>query len=192
MAHPSVDFDVVLSRLVLYAQSLNAALVCVGLKERVLPGGESAEDLAMATLLKFLDPTVTSVAWSEEKGEQTTAKVIGYLRKVLWRDFLDLKKKKCYRTTVYVGMHASEQEENPELTLDEFAAALDDPERQVLKWEQREWVLKQFEAEPELKEIVELQLDPDGCNAFSNQDLARLTETTLRTSKTVRSESNWR
>ena len=37
-----------------------------------------------------------------------------------------------------------------------------------------------FDGEPELKEIVGLQLDPDGYNAFSNQELAQLTGTTVK------------
>jgi hypothetical protein len=50
------DFGEVLNRLVMHAQNLNAGLLCSGLRERVLAGGESAEDLAMAVLLRFLDP----------------------------------------------------------------------------------------------------------------------------------------
>ena len=41
------DFGEVLNRLVMHAQNLNVGLVCAGARERVLPGGESAEDLAM-------------------------------------------------------------------------------------------------------------------------------------------------
>jgi hypothetical protein len=50
------DFGEVLSRLVMHAQNLNSGLVCTGASERVLRSGESAEDLAMSILLKFLDP----------------------------------------------------------------------------------------------------------------------------------------
>jgi len=75
----------------MHAQNLNAGLVCAGAKERVLPGGESAEDLAMSVLLKFINPEDASVAWSDQKGEPTKAKVIAYLKKVLQRDLFDLK-----------------------------------------------------------------------------------------------------
>src|SRR5437588_1667890 len=150
---PPVDFAAVLYRLVLYAQSLSSALVCVGLQEKVVAGGESAEDLAMSTLRKFLDPADNSVAWSKDKGEPTTDKVVAYLCKVLWRDFLDLKKGKRYQTTLYVETHSSGEEEDTGLTLDQIAASSDTPEDEVISKEQCEKVLKYFENEPELREI---------------------------------------
>lgn len=180
MAEPPVDFAAVLYGLVLYTQSLSSALVCIGLQERVVPGGESAEDLAMSTLLKFLDPADGSVTWSKEKGQPTTSKVLAYLRKVLWRDFLDLKKNSRYQKTVYVETHPSEEEEEGTgLTLDQFAATSDSPEQQAIGTEQRERVLKYFEKEPQLREILALQLDGEGYNAFSNQELAQLANSTV-------------
>jgi hypothetical protein len=56
-----VDFEQVLYRLALHAQSLFTAAACLGRAEVVLPGGDSAADLASATLLKLLDPLDTSV-----------------------------------------------------------------------------------------------------------------------------------
>jgi len=53
--------------------------------------------------LKFINPEDASVAWSDQKGEPTKAKVIAYLKKVLQRDLFDLKKSKRFTTTVYVG-----------------------------------------------------------------------------------------
>lgn len=55
----------------------------------LLPGGDSAADLASATLPKLLDPLDTSVTWSPTKGPPTTAGVLAYLREVPRRDFLD-------------------------------------------------------------------------------------------------------
>jgi len=181
MTDPSfdaVDFDEVLHRLVLYAQSLSAAMVCVGLRERVLSGGESAEDLAMATLLKFLDSSNLSVKWSEQKAQPTTATVVAYLRKVLQRDFLDLKKSKRYRTTVYAD-HYSDEEDDAALTLDQLAAMLETPEGQLYRRQQVDWILTQFDSEPQLKDIVKLQIDHKGYNAFSNQELAQLLDVTV-------------
>src|SRR6267143_6897854 len=152
MTEPSfaaVDFEEVLNRLVLYAQSLSAAMVCAGLQERILPGGESAEDLAMATLLKFVDPLNTSVKWSEQKAEPTTATVLAYLRKVLERDFLDLKKSKRYRTTVYVDAYGDDEDEAG-ITLEQLAKMFETPEGEAQRRQQVEWVLKQFDLEPEL------------------------------------------
>src|ERR1700723_3156142 len=63
-----VDFEQVLYRLALHAQSLFTAAACLGRAQVVLPGGDSAADLASATLLKLLDPLDTSVIWSPTKG----------------------------------------------------------------------------------------------------------------------------
>ena len=46
-----VDFEQVLYRLALHAQSLFTAAVCLGRAQVVLPGGDSAADMASATLL---------------------------------------------------------------------------------------------------------------------------------------------
>jgi len=181
MTDPSfdaVDFEEVLDRLVLYAQSLSAAVVCVGLRERVLKGGESAEDLAMATLLKFLDPSNRGVKWYEQKAAPTTTTLVAYLRKVLLRDFLDLKKSKFYSTTVYVDAYADD-EDGAAFTLDKFATMLETADGQLYRRQQLEWILKQFDSESELKNIVRLQIDDKGYNAFSNQELAQLLDATV-------------
>ena len=71
---PEVDFEQVLYRLALHAQSLFIAAACLGRRdELVLPGGDSAADLASATLLKLLDPFNTSVTWFSTKGPLTAA-----------------------------------------------------------------------------------------------------------------------
>ena len=88
---PEVDFEQVLYRLALHAQSLFTAAACLGQRdELVLPGRDSAADLASATLLKLLEPFNTSVTWSSTKGPPTTAGILAYLHEVLKRDFLDL------------------------------------------------------------------------------------------------------
>jgi DNA-directed RNA polymerase specialized sigma24 family protein len=178
----AVDIEEVLNKLALHAQNLVGGAVCVGLNEVVLPGGEGAADLATATLLKFLDSQDSSVKWSEAKGQPTTSSLLAYLRKVLERDFLDLIKTKRYRTTVYVDAVAGEDEEGegkPGITLDQLAVEFETPERKTLKAERVKWILKEFDAEPELKEIVKLQLDPEGYNAFTNQELSKLLDTTV-------------
>jgi len=178
----AVDIEEVLNRLTLHAQNLVGGAVCLGLDEIALPGGEGAEDLASATLLKFLDPLDTSVKWSEARGQPTTSSLLAYLRKVLERDFLDLIKKKSYQTTVYVDAVDREDgqgEGKPAITLDQLAAEFETSEGKTLRLERVKWVLKEFDAEPELKEIVKLQLDPEGYNAFTNQELSKLLDTTV-------------
>jgi DNA-directed RNA polymerase specialized sigma24 family protein len=188
MPQPSfekVDFREVLYRLTQHAQNLSAAFVCLlplEKVEKVMRGGESAGDLAMEVITKFLDPLDSSVAWSDQRGEPTTAKVLSLLRKVLERDFFDLKRSMRYKTTVYLDTHRDDNEEEGDAsnTLDHFASRFDSPEREVIVKERTEWILRQFDGEAELKEIVKLQLEPGGYNAFTNQELAEIFGTTVK------------
>src|SRR5260370_10871713 len=173
------DFGEDLNRLVMHAKTLNAGLVCAGARERVLPGGESAEDLAMSVLLKFVDPLDSSVAWSEQKGEPTKDKVVAYMKKVIERDLFDLKKSKRYTTTVYVDSYQADDREDA-LKLDQLAVTYYTPEAEALSQERITWLLKQCSTEPELKEIVKLLFDPAGYAAFSNQQLALLLDTSVK------------
>jgi len=179
----AVDIEEVLNRLTIHAQNLIGGALCLGLDEIALPGGESAGDLAIATVLKFLDPSDNSVKWAEAREQPTTSSLLAYLRKVLERDFLDLIRRKSYRTTVYAeGTYAEDghDEEKPGITLDQLAVEFETPEGKMLRLQRVKWVLQQFDAEAELKEIVKLQLDPEGYNAFSNQELAEILGTTVR------------
>lgn len=175
-----VDFGEVLDRLVVYAQNLNVGLVCAGLDEKVLTGGDSAEDLAMAVLQKFIDPLDTSVAWSDQKGEPTSDKVVAYLKKVMRNDLLDLKKSKKFTTTVHVDLASPDDGQGVIPRRLELAATHDGPEAEVLKRERREWILGQFDGEPGLKELLSLLLGPDGWTGFSNQQLAELLDISVR------------
>lgn len=176
----AVDIEEVLDRLVLYAQNLSAGAVCIGLNEVVLPGGDGAKDLAMTTIKKFLDPQDSSVRWSESREPPTTSTLLTYLRKVLERDFLDLLKSKSYRNVLYpetAGAGEDQNDGSPAFTLDQFAGAFETPEGEALRQERVKVVLSQFDSVPDLKEIVELQLDPNGYNAFTNQELAVMLNT---------------
>jgi len=117
------------------------------------------------------------VAWSEHKGEPTPDKVLAYLKKVLQNDFLDLKKSKRYTTTCSLESY---EEEADGRTLDELAVTYWTPEAETLKRERLIWLLKQFDSEPELKDIVKLLFDPAGYTAFSNQELAQLLNTSVK------------
>jgi DNA-directed RNA polymerase specialized sigma24 family protein len=96
---------------------------------------------------------------------------------VLQNDFLDLKKSKRYTTTSSLQSY---EEEGDGRTLDELAVTYWTPEAETLKRERLIWLLKQFDSEPELKDIVKLLFDPAGCTAFSNQDLAQLLNTSVK------------
>ena len=164
-----------LYRLALYAQDLFLAAASLSRNEFALPGGESAGDLASATLLKLIDPLDTSVHWSRANGEPTTAGVVGYLREVLKRDFLDLRRSKRAKTSVYVfDYEAGDVDESGSPAVEFATDQSDNPEVESLRRERVDWLLRQYAEEPELQEILRLQLTPEGYNAYSNQELARM------------------
>jgi DNA-directed RNA polymerase specialized sigma24 family protein len=177
-----VDFEEVLGKLTLYAQSLTTAMVCFGLDEKVLAGGDSAVDLAHSTLVKLIDPLDNTVQWSPARGEPTTSGVLAYLKKILQRDFFDLKKSSLFKTSVYANPGEDEDSANGDkgCTLDEMAVTFETPEGLALQRERVRWILKQFEGEPELKEIAELLFSPEGYTALSNQELANILSTPVR------------
>jgi DNA-directed RNA polymerase specialized sigma24 family protein len=170
----------VLYRLALHAQSLFTAAACLGRRdELVLPGGDSAADLVSATLLKLLDPLNTSVTWSSTNGPPTTSGVLAYLREVLRRDFLDLVRSKRAKTSVYPDDERTGGEDLSESSLDQRTSSFGNPEDEHLRRERLVWLVAQFKDYPELLEIVRLQMEPDGYNAFSSQELAERLSTTV-------------
>ena len=66
-----------------------------------------------------------------------------------------------------------------EKTLDDFIEKLESPEVRAIRTEQREQLLSKFNNEPELKELLTVQLDPDGYQAYTNKELAVLFSTSV-------------
>jgi DNA-directed RNA polymerase specialized sigma24 family protein len=56
---------------------------------------------------------------------------------------------------------------------------VESPEGQAIRAQQREQLLAAFEDAPDLRDVLAVQLDPDGYNAYTNQDLATLCDTTV-------------
>jgi DNA-directed RNA polymerase specialized sigma24 family protein len=162
----------------LHAQNLVTAAWISGRDEFVLPGGDGPGDLASATLLKFLDPLDTSVMWAETKGQPTTRGLLAFLQQVLERDFLDLKRSKRATTAVYLDSTTPGDNQSGAAVVDPTADTLT-PEEEALRRERVRWILEQFEDDTDLYEVVRLQLEPTGYNAFSNQELAGLLNTTV-------------
>ena len=169
-----VDVEAVLYRLTRHAQGLFGAVRCLGVEhvDIAVAGGDGPEDLAMNLLMKFLDPQDRTVRWHEDRGRPTTDAVYALLRSALDRDFLDLKKSKRYRTTVYLDKEGGE--DGPELTLEQLAVYLETPDGALLKQEREKAVIEEFSDDPPAQEILKLQLDDNGYNAFTNQELAAL------------------
>lgn len=174
-----VDIEAVLLRLTRHAQGLFGAVRSLGVEpvDIAYVGGEGPEDLAMNLLLRFLDPRDDKVRWNEGLGRPTTDGLYAFLRKALDRDFLDLKKSKRYRTTVY--LEREDRDGAQELTLEQLAVYLETPEGTLLKQERKKAIIEEFSDDPEAQEMLKLQLDDDGYNAFSNQELAQLLDTTV-------------
>jgi DNA-directed RNA polymerase specialized sigma24 family protein len=174
-----VDVEAVLLRLTRHAQGLFGAIRSLGVEpvDIAYAGGEGPEDLAMNLLLQFVDPMDDKVRWIEGLGRPTTNGVYALLRKALDRDFLDLKKSKRYRTTVY--LEKEDGDGGQELTLERLAVSLETPEGALLKQERKNAIIKELSDDPEAQEMLKLQLDDDGYNAFSNQELAQLLDTTV-------------
>ena len=154
-----------LYRLALHAQSLFTAAACLERAQVVLPGGDSAADLASARLVKLLDPLDTSVTWSPTKGPPTTAGVLAYLREVLRRDFLDFVRSKRATTSVYPDDERADGQDLSESTIDQRVASYGNPEDEHLQSERLVWVVEQFKDDPEL--------------LFSSQELAKRLSTTV-------------
>jgi len=182
-----VDIDELLKKLTLRARRLYLAWVGLTGDESALPGlGVGPEDLAVGTLVRFLDPDDYTVTWKHSAGTPTTVGVLAYLRRVLNNDFLDLLRSKAHETTVIVEAHPAGADEADEdagsrraLSLDGFASEIESPDGQAIRRVNRDRLLARFEGEPDLQDILELQLDPDGYCAYTNQDLALLLGTTV-------------
>jgi hypothetical protein len=179
MSLGDVDVEALLLRLTRHAQGLFGAVRSLGVEpvDIAYAGGEGPEDLTMNLLLRFLDPADDKVRWNEGLGRPTTDGVYVFLRKALDRDFLDLKKSKRFKTTVY--LEKEDREGGPELTLEQLAVYLETPEGALLKQERKKAIIEEFSDDPEAQEILKLQLDDDLYNAFSNQELAQLLDTTV-------------
>jgi len=174
-----VDIEAVLLRLTRHAQGLFGAVRSLGVEpvDSTYAGGEGPEDLAMNLLLRFLDPRDDKVCWNEGLGRPTTDGLYAFLRRALDRDFLDLKRSKRYRTTVY--LERDDRDGAQELTLEQLAVYLETPEGTLLKQEREKAIIEEFSDDPEAQEMLKLQLDDDGYNAFRNQELAQLLDTTV-------------
>jgi DNA-directed RNA polymerase specialized sigma24 family protein len=101
------------------------------------------------------------------------------LREVLRRDFLDFVRSKRAKTSVYADDERTDGEELSESSLDQRTSSFGNPEDEHLRRERLAWLVEQFKDCPELLEIVRLQMEPTGYNAFSSQEIAERLNTTV-------------
>ena len=169
-----IDPVELLERLTLYAYDLFGCFPNPNFEPVLRGSGDSPEDLAMDTFGKFLDPNDDSVKWKRTE-RPTMWTLLAFLKKVLQNDFFDLKKSKRYETTVIRDGRSPDGDSD--LSLDDFAANLESAEGRTIRKEQREFLLGKFADEPELRDLLAAQLEPEAYNAYTNKDLATLLDT---------------
>lgn len=152
-----------IQRLTLYAYGLFGCFPHPAAEPALRVSGMSPEDLAMNVLTRLYDPADTSVHWDPARGP-----LLVYLKRVLWSDFVDLKRAALYRNT----------SEPPE-SFDQWAAPQESPEARAARLENRDRILAHLASEPDLAALVAQQLDPDGWPGYTNQELAQRLHTTV-------------
>ena len=175
------DVEDLLKRLTLYACVLFAVLPDQAREVTVGGLGVGPEDLAQEVVLRFLDPQDHTVTWKASSGPPTPSRVLGYLKKALQHDLFDLRKRHAHKKSVTMEAHRPEELEanGPPQSLDDFPARTESPHDAAIRGEQDQWLLRQFDSETELRELLELQLDPEGWNAHTNLQLADLLGTSV-------------
>jgi len=139
--------------------------------------GESPEDLAKETITRFLDPEDATVKWPRSRGKPTKAALLSYLKETLTNDFLDRKRSKRYKTQVELPSAGTDDENG--ITLDDLAVNWETPEAIAIRNQCYEQMLSYLSDEPDLRDLLTVQLNPDGYQAYTNQERAQLLDTTV-------------
>ena len=174
-----IDPEELVQKLTLYAYALFGCFPDPIFEPVMQYHGASPEDLAVATLTRLLDPEDKTVGWKPAYGPMTRDSLLAYLKTVLLHDFIDMKRRGMYKVSAYMPVLSDAENERGEKTLDDFIAKLESPEAMAIRREQREQLLSKFNNEPELKELLTVQLDPDGYQAYTNKELAVLFSTSV-------------
>ena len=94
---------------------------------------------------------------------------------MLANDFVDMKRSKRYKTTVFASPLSRDADAGETgISLEDFSAHIESPEGRAIWEAQRTRLLQSFQDEPDLEELLIVQLDPQGYQAFTNQDLSAL------------------
>ena len=129
----------------------------------------------MTVMTRFLDPDDKTVHWGQGRGTPTLPGLFTYLKRVIENDFLDMKRSKRYKTTVFASpVPRDANADEAGLSLEDFCAHIESPEGRAIWESQRTRLLQSLQDEPDLEELLIVQLDPQGYQAFTNQDLSAL------------------
>lgn len=170
-----VDPLELLQRLVLRAYGVFGCFPDLHFEPVIGAYGESPEDLAMSTVVKFLDPEDSTVTWNNAHGAPSMEGLVAYLERVMRNDFLDRKRSKRYKS--HSSLPPVESEDGTGMTLDELAVFLETPEAIAVRHQHHELLIASFADTTDRQDVLRVQLDPDGYNAYTNIDMARLLNT---------------
>jgi DNA-directed RNA polymerase specialized sigma24 family protein len=173
------DIDVVelLERLTRHAYMLYGCFPSPNFSPVMRCYGDSPEDLAQETITRFLDPEDSTVKWPAKRGNPTKAALLGYLKETLTNDFVDRKRSKRYKRQVELPPVQTDDENG--MTLDDLAVYWETPEAIAIRNQCYEQLLAHLSDEPDLRDLLTIQLSPDGYQAYTNEERARLLNTTV-------------
>jgi DNA-directed RNA polymerase specialized sigma24 family protein len=175
-----VDPEELLQRLTIYAYSLFGCFPDPTFEPVLKVHGVSPEDLSIATLTKFLDPDDHTVEWKASHGEPTMESMLAYLKQVLYHDFVDMKRSRLYKATLHMDTCSTDDGAGDhDMSLDDFIVHIETAEARVIRAQTRTSLLAYFEGQPDLHELLTIQLDPEGFQAYSNIELAALCSTSV-------------
>lgn len=103
--------------------------------------------------------------------------LLAYLARVMTNDFLDRKRSKRYQS--HASLPPMEAEDGVGITLEELAVTLDTPEAIAVRSEHHEHLIASFQDTPDLQDVLRVQLEPAGFNAYNNIEVADLLSTTV-------------
>jgi DNA-directed RNA polymerase specialized sigma24 family protein len=137
----------------------------------------SPEDLAKEIITKLLDPDDRTVKWPAGRGKATKAALLGYLKEALTHDFIDRKRLKRYTTTA--EWPPVETDDPNGISFDELAVYLTTPEAVAIWNECYDQLLPYLADEPDLRDLLTIQLTPEDYQACTNQEIAKLLDITV-------------
>jgi DNA-directed RNA polymerase specialized sigma24 family protein len=173
------DIDVVelFERLTLHAYTLYGCFPSPHFSPVLRGCGDSPEDLAKEIITKLLDPDDRTVKWPAGRGKTTKAALLGYLKEALTHDFIDRKRLKRYTTTAEWPPAGTDDPNGT--SFDELAVYLTTPEAVAIRNECYDQLLSYLADEPDLRDLLTIQLTPEAYQAYTNQEVGKLLDITV-------------
>jgi DNA-directed RNA polymerase specialized sigma24 family protein len=177
ISYADVNMIEVFERLTLHAYTLFGCFPYENFEPVMRGLGDSPGDLASEVMTKLLDPENRSVQWSPSKGKPTMAGLVRYLKEVLTNDFFDRRRDKRYTTRA--DLPPVETDDEKGMTLDQLAIELETPEAIARRHECYDRLRARLAGEPDLRDLLDIQLEPDAYLAYTNKEAADVLGTTV-------------